>query len=317
MSQPESGEEHPVQKTDGTGDFNFVDELVEEGDYWLTLTDAARITRRQEVTIRRWVATGVLPVRRQRMGLNKRTRHVRASDLGKLTPIVDPAAMISGQAAQVDLLSIPAQQAQIQATYHEVMHQLNHLAQTLNTFEQQQSERQHQDQETLVALRHELMGYVQHLQHEQERGMATLTEALQQQRERSQSQLQQIASTWEYELAQRQAAETGLAEMIQGVKAIISGVQTAVQHVEQDQQAHLVQTTHQQQVFEQGLRERQHDHEQIAMRMVQLEDVQRHLEHQQQEADLCAQNVLKQQIRWQRQQRHFVLAQRGQRRWHR
>jgi hypothetical protein len=48
-----------------------VEELAGPEDYWMTLTDSARATRRQEATIRRWVAGGELPVRRYRVGLNK------------------------------------------------------------------------------------------------------------------------------------------------------------------------------------------------------------------------------------------------------
>jgi chromosome segregation ATPase len=98
----------------------WVEELVGPEDYWLTLTDAARVTRRQEVTIRRWVAAGSLPIRNRPLGINKRTRHVRASDLARLSPIVDAAATISGAAAQIDLLSIPQQQAQILARQREI-----------------------------------------------------------------------------------------------------------------------------------------------------------------------------------------------------
>ncbi len=37
----------------------YVDELADaETDYWLTITDAARATRRQDITIRRWVKSG-------------------------------------------------------------------------------------------------------------------------------------------------------------------------------------------------------------------------------------------------------------------
>src|SRR5262249_20045659 len=89
----------------------WVEELAGPEAFWLTLTDAARVTRRQEVTIRRWVASGTLPVRNRALGINKRTRHVRASDLARLSPIVDASATISGIAAQIDLLSIPEQQA--------------------------------------------------------------------------------------------------------------------------------------------------------------------------------------------------------------
>ena len=39
----------------------FVDELAGPDDYWLSITDAARVTRRQEVSIRRWIAKGDLP----------------------------------------------------------------------------------------------------------------------------------------------------------------------------------------------------------------------------------------------------------------
>jgi myosin heavy subunit len=106
---------------------SWVEDLSGPEDYWLTLTDAARVTRRQEVTIRRWVAAGSLPIRNRPLGLNKRTRHVRASDLSQLTPIVDPSATISGASAQIDLLSIPSQQAQILQQQREI----DHRAQTL------------------------------------------------------------------------------------------------------------------------------------------------------------------------------------------
>ncbi|MGO8951394.1 MAG: hypothetical protein ACLQUY_27815 [Ktedonobacterales bacterium] len=112
----------------GRPESTWVDELAGPEDYWLTLTDAARVTRRQEVTIRRWVAAGSLPVRRRPLGLNKRTRHVRASDLSQLTPIVDAGATISGATAQIDLLSIPVQQANILAQQHEIEENVRALA---------------------------------------------------------------------------------------------------------------------------------------------------------------------------------------------
>jgi cob(I)alamin adenosyltransferase len=119
-------EVHPGGR--GRPDPTWVEELAGPDDYWLTLTDAARVTRRQEVTIRRWVATGTLPVRNRPLGLNKRTRHVRASDLAKLSPIVDASATISGATAQIDLLSIPTQQAEILARHQQVQQQLESIA---------------------------------------------------------------------------------------------------------------------------------------------------------------------------------------------
>src|SRR6266567_1411712 len=96
-----------------------VDALAGTEDYWLTITDAARATRRQDITIRRWIATGQLPVRRNAVGLNQRTRQVRASDLAKLTPIIDPTAVITGEEGRLNLMSIPVEQAQLRAGQHQ------------------------------------------------------------------------------------------------------------------------------------------------------------------------------------------------------
>lgn len=117
-------DEHAAQTPQKAGESGpvFVETLEGDADYWMSLTDAARVTRRQEVTIRRWVAAGSLPVRRQAVGINQRTRHVRASDLARLTPIVDPTAAITGAPANADLLSIPLQQAHLVAA-QEGLHQ--------------------------------------------------------------------------------------------------------------------------------------------------------------------------------------------------
>src|SRR5262249_44430232 len=125
----------------GGGGPSWVDDLSGPEDYWLTLTDAARVTRRQEVTIRRWVAAGSLPIRSRSLGLNKRTRHVRASDLSLLTPIVDPSATISGASAQIDLLSIPSQQAQILQQNREITQRVQTL---ISQFEKTTSSQQAQ-----------------------------------------------------------------------------------------------------------------------------------------------------------------------------
>jgi chromosome segregation ATPase len=120
---------------------SWVEDLSGPEDYWLTLTDAARVTRRQEVTIRRWVAAGSLPIRSRPLGLNKRTRHVRASDLSQLTPIVDPSATISGASAQIDLLGIPSQQAQILHQHREIDQRVHTL---IGQFEKITSSQQEQ-----------------------------------------------------------------------------------------------------------------------------------------------------------------------------
>src|SRR5437588_9103066 len=105
----------------------YADELAGPDDYWLTITDAARATRRQDISIRRWISKGLLPVRRQTVGLNQRTRQVRASDLAKLTPIIDPTAGVTSERGKVDLASIPVEQAAIRASHQELLGQVADL----------------------------------------------------------------------------------------------------------------------------------------------------------------------------------------------
>jgi len=111
-----------------------VDALAGPEDYWLTITDAARATRRQDITIRRWIATGQLPVRRHAVGLNQRTRQVRASDLAKLTPIIDPTAVITGEEGRLNLMSIPVEQAQLRVGQQQLQ---QHVAALREHVEQQ------------------------------------------------------------------------------------------------------------------------------------------------------------------------------------
>src|SRR5258708_13975698 len=99
----------------------YVEELTGPDDYWMTITDSARATRRQDITIRRWIASGELPVRKYRVGLNRRSRQVRASDVAKLTPIIDTSAMISGEEARISLTNIPAEQVAIRADHQQIL----------------------------------------------------------------------------------------------------------------------------------------------------------------------------------------------------
>src|ERR1019366_1591322 len=91
----------------------FVEELANEQDYWMSLTDAARVTRTSEPMVRRWVTAGRLPVRKEPAGINQRTRLVRASDVAQIRPIIDPTAAITDEIHKLDLLSIPRQQEHI------------------------------------------------------------------------------------------------------------------------------------------------------------------------------------------------------------
>ena len=88
-------------------------ELAGPDDRWVSVTDASRIGRRQEHTIRSWIAQGLLPVNPVRVGINKKTRQVRLSDLATVTPIVDPDAGIATDLGTLDLPSIPKRQQQL------------------------------------------------------------------------------------------------------------------------------------------------------------------------------------------------------------
>jgi chromosome segregation ATPase len=105
-----------------------VTELAGPDDRWVSVTDASRIARRQEHTIRTWIAQGLLPVNPVRVGINKKTRQVRLSDLITLTPIIDPDAGIATDLGTLDLPSIPRQQqhlmGQMAALQQEVTGQL-------------------------------------------------------------------------------------------------------------------------------------------------------------------------------------------------
>jgi hypothetical protein len=91
----------------------YVTELAGPEDRWVTVTDASRIARRQEHTIRSWIACGALPVHPERIGINKKTRQIRLSDLTKLTPIIDPDAAIATDFKALNLFSIPRTQQQL------------------------------------------------------------------------------------------------------------------------------------------------------------------------------------------------------------
>lgn len=137
-----------------------VEELAGPDDFWLTITDAARATRRQDVSIRRWIAKGLLPVRRQNVGLNQRTRLVRASDLARLTPIIDPAGAISSERGRLDLTSIPVQQARIKTSQEQILARLDQLAQDIqttgNTTMQALREQESRQEQAISALMDEL-----------------------------------------------------------------------------------------------------------------------------------------------------------------
>src|SRR5215472_2301191 len=77
------------QRKGGRDDLvQYVEELAgpeeyPEGDAWLSIIDAARITRTSEAMARRWVTSGRLKVKKEPVGIPPRTRLVRLSDVAK------------------------------------------------------------------------------------------------------------------------------------------------------------------------------------------------------------------------------------------
>ncbi len=107
-------EQHKTQQDAGKDDLvQYVEELAGPGDAWISLTDAARITRTSEAMARRWVTSGRLKVKKEPVGVPPRTRLVRMSDVASIRPIVDPTAAITDDVRKLDLPSIPRQQVQI------------------------------------------------------------------------------------------------------------------------------------------------------------------------------------------------------------
>jgi len=113
MSTPPSEQRKAEQKASKDDLLQYVEDLAGPEDAWISLTDAARITRTSEAMTRRWVTSGRLPVKKEPVGVPPRTRLVRMSDVAAIRPIVDPTAAITGEVRKLDLASIPRQQLQI------------------------------------------------------------------------------------------------------------------------------------------------------------------------------------------------------------
>jgi chromosome segregation ATPase len=113
MSTTPSEQRKAEQKASKDDLVQYVEELAGPEDAWISLTDAARITRTSEAMTRRWVTSGRLKVKKEPVGVPPRTRLVRMSDVAAIRPIVDPTAAITSEVRKLDLPSIPRQQLQI------------------------------------------------------------------------------------------------------------------------------------------------------------------------------------------------------------
>lgn len=179
--------EHKVSKDDL---IRHVEELAgpEEyppGDAWISLTDAARVTRTSEAMARRWVTSGRLPVKKEPVGIPPRTRLVRMSDVAKIRPIVDPTAAITGDVRKLDLPSIPRQQQQIMQDYRRILGETVTLKLTVDQF----------TQETRASLQEGLDSLEKLLTTSQSRLVSTLEQRLTELREQLVGQLEETRGT--------------------------------------------------------------------------------------------------------------------------
>lgn len=194
----------------------YVEELAGSDDYWLSITDASRVCRVQDVSIRRAIQRKVLPVRRQRAGQNKRTRFVRASDLAQAGfPIIDESAAISTEIGKVDILNIPRQQQLIMQEHQALMLQLGTMQEALASSQQQMSadllQQQERWQASLQTTREEqsrqLVEAQTRISQEQQKFQHVLTEASQ--------RLANEQQTLRQDLTQEQARTLSRDERIQ------------------------------------------------------------------------------------------------------
>jgi exonuclease SbcC len=222
----------------------YVDDLENEQDYWLTITDAARVARRQDITIRRWIAAGDLPVRRKRLGLNQRTRQVRASDLARLTPIVDPLAAITGEPGRVDLMSIPEQQAAILTEHQHLLEAHAQLTEQAEAAKAQVAEGIEQGQKALA-------GHARQVAEALEAQQAKYISLLTQQGERLSAQREELlaAITTASQAAEAQASQVSLqvtaeAEARQQLEQRFTTLEQTVATLQQQTEHHTEQQQH-------------------------------------------------------------------------
>ena len=176
MSATPSEPSSQPQKNGEAERVRYIEELAGPEDAWVSITDAARITRSSEAMARRWITSGRLPIKRQPVGLNQHTRLVRLSDLATIRPIIDPAAGITDEIRRVDLPSIPRQQAQIMQDHQQLLQQVQegqHVVSELRTSLLELATKQQQEVSLLgqqISLQQdEWRGTDQRLQQQQER----------------------------------------------------------------------------------------------------------------------------------------------------
>ncbi len=228
------------RKAELEANVQYVEALEGEGDYWLSITDAARVCRVQDVTLRRAINRGNLPVRKLPAGQNKRTRFVRASDLPRAGyPIIDESATITTEIGKADILSIPRQQQEIMAVQRRLMEQYTGLLADLERFTAQlhhlgqQAEALHG---AVGAVREELTQQLSQLTARHEGDLTALRLALQQAETQTQERLQQQADSYQEALATLRSDLSG--DLENKLQQIQKRLDTFIEEQQQALQSH-------------------------------------------------------------------------------
>src|SRR6266852_3776680 len=209
-------EQRKAEQEEGRDDLvQYVEELAgpeeyPEGDTWISLTDAARITRTSEAMARRWVTSGRLKVKKEPVGVPPRTRLVRMSDVAAIRPIVDPTAAITDDIRKLDLPSIPRQQVQIMEDHQRLTKQVQealdasqqHATETRTALEQFAARLQQQEEDLRRQLSMQRDELQRALEQEQRRSEALAEQVRNQahQIEQNNTQLSEQGRQHQYEM---------------------------------------------------------------------------------------------------------------------
>ncbi len=209
-------EQRKAQQDAGKDDLvQYVVELAGPEDAWISLTDAARITRTSEAMARRWVTSGRLKVKKEPVGVPPRTRLVRMSDVAAIRPIVDPTAAITDDIRKLDLPSIPRQQVQIMEDHQRLTKQVQealdasqqHATETRTALEQFAARLQQQEEDLRRQLSTQRDELQRALEQEQRRSEALAEQVRNQahQIEQNHTQLSEQGRQHQYEMEQLRA----------------------------------------------------------------------------------------------------------------
>lgn len=189
----------------------YVEELAGPDDAWISLTDAARITRTSEAMTRRWVTSGRLPVKKEPVGVPPRTRLVRMSDVAAIRPIIDPTAAITGEVRKLDLASIPRQQLQIMEDHQR----LTKLMQDVLEAVSQHEAATHAALEQVTARVGELSEELQHAQDLERKQREALAEQVRDQAQQIEQSNAQLAEQGRHHQDDLEQLRTRLLEQLQ------------------------------------------------------------------------------------------------------